>query len=164
MRCPAPWPLVAQRMELSSEQVTILRTLIHEGRELRSDSDPGDQVRWRVASVIYLGATVPAEHLMWKALPSNYRYYCVPSEHESIAPYLFGKYWGPLLGALEGLLALWETSGAPRSTPEGAAARSSCGLLSGQFYAQATPSVARCFWVSQPRTKRSGACRCGGGQ
>lgn len=106
-------------MELSSEQVTILRTLIHEGRELRFDSDPGDQVRWRVAAVVYLRGTVPAEHLMWKALPYNYESYSVPGLYPSIAAELFGKHWGPLLGALEGLVALWETSGAPRARRKG---------------------------------------------
>ena len=114
MVCP-PWlPLVAQRMEVSTAQVANLRDLVREGRELKFDSDPGDQVRWRVAALVYLCGTVPADHLMWKALPYDWEFYSVPASYPAIARQLFGKYWGPVLGALEGLLALWKTSGKAR--------------------------------------------------
>lgn len=112
-------------MELSTAQVAILRDLVREGRELKFDSDPGDQTRWRVAALVYLCGTVPADHLMWKALPYDWESYSVPAIYPAIARTIFGRDWGPVLGALEGLLALWKTSGkarrrsGPRAIAEG---------------------------------------------
>lgn len=56
---------------------------------------------------------------MWKALPYNIDTYSVPAMYPPIEARLFGRGRGPLLGAMEGLVALWETSGSPRARRKG---------------------------------------------
>ncbi|MEV8311949.1 hypothetical protein AB0P36_32685 [Streptomyces flavidovirens] len=67
------------------------------------------QIRWRSAALVYLRGTVPPEHHMWR-LSHDWNRFMVPLEFTIHRPKIFGEYWGPILGAIEGLLALHEPS------------------------------------------------------
>ncbi|MDO0917847.1 hypothetical protein QQM39_45815 [Streptomyces sp. DT2A-34] len=95
-------------MELTEEQVATLRDFLREGRDLRVDSDPCDQVRWRTAALVYLRGTVPPEHHLWR-VHTNWDYCPIPVEFPRTGVKLFAEHWGPVMGVIEGLLALHES-------------------------------------------------------
>jgi hypothetical protein len=134
LRCPSEGPVVARSMELTEEQVATLRDFLREGRDLRLGSDPCDQVRWRAAALVYLRGTVPPEHHLWR-VHTNWDYCPIPVEYPRTGVRLFAEHWGPVMGVIEGLLALHE------SMPSAAASRGQRKVLpTSPSRAGATPS------------------------
>ncbi|MET9183019.1 hypothetical protein ABZX88_33150 [Kitasatospora aureofaciens] len=90
-------------MDLSDDQVQVLRELVRAGRLLRPDSEPVEQVRWRTTALTFLRVVCPADHPVWAVVGDGNRW-SLPAEYPSIQSWIFGKDWGPVLGAVDALL------------------------------------------------------------
>jgi hypothetical protein len=97
-----------RRLSEDEREVIHKRDFLREGRDLRVDSDPCDQVRWRTAALVYLRGTAPPEHHLWR-VHTTWDYCPIPVEFPCTGVKLFAEHWGPVMGVIEGLLALHQS-------------------------------------------------------